>query len=528
MLLLSAMAAIVIPLILIVILRMQARYAMVIAALSVALLASTVWEMSGLSLAASTIQGMHRAATILWILFGALLFLYVMQVSGAVESIKHGFMKITEDMRVQTVIVAFGFVALLEGIAGFGTPAAIAIPLLLALGFRPMVAVVVALVGDSVPTSFGAIGTPLLVGLENVPQANPLRVGGYLTIIDSIFAIVLPTVLVAILVIWFGRKSRRAIDIIEIMPWATMIGVAYALTAYIAARTIGIEFTAILSGLVAMIVALVTAHFDIGTPRHIWRYHEPDEDRNDVRIGTTPPSLWRSWLPYGLILFLLIVQRTIQPIRDLLNQIGDLGLSQILGVQQISSAWSFYMSPGTVLALAAIIAAILFRQRIGIVQKTFAHAGSKVLLTAAALVPTLIMVQIFVNSGINDAQLVSMPNYIAYFFASNFGPVWIALSPVVGTITSFIMGSTTVSTLTMSPVQASVASELRIPVDVAMAQQISGANAGNMIAVHNVVAASAVAGLHHQEYRIIRHALPMVGIYLVCSIIGAVLLLYFI
>jgi len=526
MLLLAAFSAIVIPLLLIVILRMQARYAMVISALSVGLLGSMVWEMNSITIAASALQGIHRAVTILWILFGALLFLYSMQSSGAVERIKHGFMRISEDMRVQTVIVAFGFVAMLEGIAGFGTPAAIAIPLLLTLGFRPMLAVVVALVGDSVPTSFGAIGTPLLVGLENVPAANPSRVGEYVTIIDSLFALLLPLVLVAILVVWFGRKSQRLKDILEIAPWALMIGAVYVVVALVSARTIGVEFTSIVSGLVAMLVALVTAHFNIGTPAAIWRHHE-----DNATVDTSQPSIKSSlvvaWLPYIVIIALLIVQRIIPSMRTMLEQVGDLGWQNILGVDQITSTWSILLSPGTVLALAAVVVIAMYRLHPKKISITLWHASSKVLLTALALVPTLIMVQIFVNSGINEAGLVSMPNYIAYLFAANFAPLWIALSPLVGTITSFIMGSTTVSTLTMSPVQASVASQLGIPVDVAMAQQLSGANAGNMIAIHNVVAASAVAGLHHQEYRIIRHTLPAVGLYLLSSVIGAIVLLNF-
>ena len=524
---LAASAAILLPLVLIVLMRMQARYAMLIAALTVALLGSMIWDMASATIAASALQGIHRAVTILWILFGALLFLYVMQASGAVQSIKHGFMKITADMRLQTVIVAFGFVAMLEGIAGFGTPAAIAIPLLLALGFRPMLAVVVALVGDSVPTSFGAIGTPLLVGLENVPAADMGAVAAFLTIIDGLFVIVLPTALVAILVLWFGRKSSRLRDIAEILPWAMMVGIVYTLTAFIAARTIGVEFISILSGFVAMTFAVVTAHYDIATPKHIWRYHEPEPKLAHIKDIANPPSLRRAWLPYVLIVVLLIVQRVIEPIRTFLDERGDLSAVAILGIDQISSSWSFFLSPGTVLAFAAIAAAILYRQRLVIYGETALNASRKVLVTALALIPTLIMVQIFVNSGINTSELVSMPNYIALFMATYFAPIWIAVSPIVGTITSFIMGSTTVSTLTMSPVQASVASQLSVPLDLAMAQQISGANAGNMIAVHNVVAAAAVAGLHHQEYRIIRHALPIVGLYLLCSILSASLLLVF-
>ncbi len=120
-----------------------------------------------------------------------------------------------------------------------------------------------------------------------------------------------------------------------------------------------------------------------------------------------------------------------------------------------------------------------------------------------------------------------MPNYIAHSFATLLAPVWIGVAPFIGTITAFIVGSSTVSTLTMSPVQASVAAQLGIPLDFAMAQQISGANAGNMIAIHNVVAASTVVELHHQEGRVIRRTIFFVGLYLLCSITAAAILLAF-
>lgn len=523
MLLLTAFSAIILPLVLIVVLRMPARRAMIISALAVALLGSVVWGMGGIELAASALQGAHRAVTILWILLGAILFLYTMQSTGAVERIKQGFMKISPDMRVQTVIVAFGFVAMIEGVSGFGTPAAIAVPLLIALGFRPMASVVLALMGDSAPTSFGAVGTPILVGLGNVAQADKSQVGMNLAMIDSLFALVLPLGLVVVLVLWFGRKSERWRDIWEILPWALTVGLVYAITAIVSSRIVGIEFTSILSGAVALSFAIATSRFGILTPKNIWRHHAAEEEREIVYAEPTN-SLVKAWLPYVLVVGLLLVQRVIPVVREFLTNIADTSWNNILGFEQVSSAWAILMSPGTVLCLVALVAAVMYRQSRQDFRKSLDQTARTVALSALALVPTLVMVQIFVNSGLNSSGLVSMPNYIAHAFAEYLAPIWVMASPIIGTLTAFIMGSSTVSTLTMSPVQASVAAQLGIPIDMAMAQQISGANAGNIIAIHNVVAAATVAGLHHQEYRIIRHTMPMVGVYLLCSILVVIVL----
>lgn len=524
MLLLASLSAIIIPFVLVVLMRMPARRAMPIATLSVALVAVTVWGMDNYALLASALQGIHRALMILWILLGAVFFMYAMQQTGAVERIKQGFIKISADMRVQAVIVGFAFIAMIEGVSGFGTPSAIGAPLLVALGFHPMSAVVLALVGDSVPTSFGAVATPLLVGLENVPDANIQTVGGYVTIIDALFGILLPFLLVGLLVSLFGRKSQRLKDWREMAPWALSVGLVYVIMSMITVRTVGVELTAILSGAVALIYAVLTAHYNILTPKTIWREHAR-EKAPVITQKQSASSLMLAWLPYFFVIIILLLQRTVPGIRQLFSEVLDLSWYFILGFEQISSVWQLLMSPGSVLLVAGVSALLLYRASLQDVKVSSQNALQTVLISAMALLPTLIMVQIFVNSGINSNGLGSMPTYIAQALAISLGPIWLAVAPFIGAITSFIVGSSTVSTLTMSPVQASVASQVGIPLDVAMAQQISGANAGNIIAIHNVVAASAVVKLHHQEGKIIRHTIGLVGVYLVFSVIGAAILL---
>lgn len=519
MLLLVALSAIIIPLALLVVLRLPARYGMPIAALAVALLASSVWGMQGLALSASALQGIHRALTILWILLGAILFLSVMQQSGSIERIKYSLMKVTEDMRVQVVLVAFCFIAIIEGVSGFGTPSAIAVPLLMALGLRPLASVALALIGDSVSTSFGAIGTPVLVGLSNIDAVNQTAVGTTVTIIDALFAVLLPILLVSVLVLQFGRHSNRLKDIGEMLPWSLMIGGIYAATAYISVRLIGVEFVSVVSGIVALLFAVVTAKYDVITPKTIWRHHENDEPLPIVRSRAMSSSL--AWLPYGLIVAALLLQRSIPAIKDASTSLIDLTWNDILGVADINSAWSVLYSPGTTLLAVALVVMIIHRLPLSLIKQSMLMTVKTLSIAAMSLVPTLIMVQVFANSGLNATGLASMPVYIAEVCAAYLAPVWMIIAPVLGTIVAFVTGSSTVSTLTMSPIQYSVASQLSVPTQLALAQQISGANAGNIIAIHNVVAASTVAGLHHQEGRIIHRVLPMVGVYLVCSIVCA-------
>jgi lactate permease len=161
---LMALAPILTVFFFLVILRWPAKKAMPLALIVAAGLAYFVWEVSGTIIAASVIQGLAICVAILWIVFGALLMLNTLTNSGAIAAIRAGFMDITPDRRIQAMIIAWCFGAFIEGAAGFGTPAAVCAPLLMALGFPAMAAVTVALIIQSTPVTFGAVGTPVLLG----------------------------------------------------------------------------------------------------------------------------------------------------------------------------------------------------------------------------------------------------------------------------------------------------------------------------------------------------------------------------
>lgn len=529
MLLLVASSAILIPLVLIAGFRMPARYGMAITALAVVTLALLMWQMSGTAVWASVIQGVHRAVTILWILAGAMLLVNTLRTTGALERINTGLVKISPDMRVQIVLIGFLFVSLLEGLAGFGSPVAIAAPLLVALGFRPIAAVVLTLIGDTVAVAFGAVGTPILVGMSNLP---PFTEPGFLSSIatnvariDVLVASLLPVLMVAVLVRSFGEHAddRSWYRVAQIAPWALCVGVAYAVAMVVYAHLVSPEIVSILAALTVLVPALITAKYDIGLPRASdWRTHlvKPKKaSRQTVRMR----SLVKAWVPYALVVILLIITRLVPPVRDMVTSVLDAGLYRIAGIEAINSAWLLLNSPGTLLLIAAIIGLLLGRVSWRQTGQAFGQTGQLVVISAMALVPTLIVVQVFINSGINSAELAAMPAYIGERLADVFGGYWLVIAPVVGAIGAFIAGSSTVSTLTMSPIQYDVALSAKFDPEFILAQQLSGASAGNMIAIHNIVAASTVVGLYHQEGRVIRRLLWVVGVYLILSVIGALI-----
>src|SRR5690625_4508406 len=139
----------------------------------VVLVALLVWEMDVTGVAAASLEGLITAATLLYIVFGALLLLSTLTVGGAMASIRAGFTNISPDRRVQAVIIGWLFGSFIEGASGFGTPAAVVAPLMLALGFPAMAAVMVGLIIQSTPVTFGAVGTPILVGVNDGLGGDP-------------------------------------------------------------------------------------------------------------------------------------------------------------------------------------------------------------------------------------------------------------------------------------------------------------------------------------------------------------------
>ncbi|HKJ01291.1 MAG TPA: L-lactate permease, partial [Longimicrobiales bacterium] len=146
--------------------RVPAKRAMPAAYVAAAVVGMGVWKMSPTRVAAASVQGLFLTFDLLFIIFGALLLLHTLERSGGVAAIRRSFHGITDDRRIQVVIVAWLFGSFIEGSAGFGTPAAIAAPLLVALGFPAAAAVMLGMMVQSTAVTFGAVGTPVLVGIQ--------------------------------------------------------------------------------------------------------------------------------------------------------------------------------------------------------------------------------------------------------------------------------------------------------------------------------------------------------------------------
>ncbi len=527
----TALVPVISVLVLLVIMRLPASRAMPLSLLITGLLAAFVWQVPGLQLAASIVEGWIIALSILLIILGALVLLNTLRASGALASISSGFCHISPDHRVQVIIVAWLFGAFLEGVSGFGTPAAIGAPLLVALGLTPLAAVTMALIADSAPVSFGALGTPVIVGLgQGVPGMEPEELQAIAVTaigIDLLVASFLPLVMVAMLSRFFGA-NRSWREGLALWRFALLGGLAFTLPAYAVARWLGPEFPSIIGALVGLGLVVSAARRRWLLPESVWRLPEsPDPllvgDEPADRAPDQTMGLWRAWFPYLLVAGLLILMRVdFLPIKAWL-QAQVLVFPDLLG-SDISTRWAPLYSPGSLFLLVALAAAFFYRFPVSRQVSIWRQSLSRLLPSALALAASVPMVRIFLNSGVNGANLAAMPTELAHLAADSFAQTWPLVAPFIGALGSFIAGSATFSNMMFASLQQDAALATGVSPRLVLALQMLGANAGNMICVMNVVAAASVVNLVGREGQIIRLTLlPMLLYSVAVGVLGLVL-----
>ncbi|ELE2133166.1 L-lactate permease [Vibrio cholerae] len=541
---LVAFSPIVVAAILLVGLNWPAKKAMPVAfALTVAI-ALTFWDMSANRVIASVLQGLGITVSVLWIVFGAIFLLNTLKHTGAITTIRNGFTDISPDRRVQAIIIAWCFGSFIEGASGFGTPAAIAAPLLVAIGFPALAAVLMGMMIQSTPVSFGAVGTPIIVGVNkgldthNITEAliaNGSNWDVYLQQITTSVALIhasvgtLMPILMAMMLTRFFGKNRSWTEGLDILPFAIFSGLAFTVPYALTGVFLGPEFPSLMGGLVGLAIVVTAVKKGFLVPKTKWDFRPENEwpaewlgslkmDLDDVKAK--PMSLALAWAPYVLLAVILVASRVSADFKALLLGI-KVSFSNILGETGISTAIEPLYLPGGILVFVALIAVLTQARSLAPMGKAFGESTKTLIGAGFVLVFTIPMVRIFINSGVNGADLASMPVTTANFAAGLVGDAFPMLSATVGALGAFIAGSNTVSNMMFSQFQFEVAQTLTISSVVIIALQAVGAAAGNMIAIHNVVAASATVGLLGREGATLRKTvLPTLYYLVLTGIIG--------
>ncbi|MBL0634706.1 L-lactate permease [Aeromonas dhakensis] len=548
---LVAFSPIVVAAVLLVGLNWPAKRAMPIAFILTVFIALWGWQMSPTRVLASSLQGLIITVTVLWIVFGAILMLNTLKHTGAISAIRGGFTNISPDRRIQAIIIAWCFGAFIEGASGFGTPAAIAAPLLVAIGFPALAAVLLGMMIQSTPVSFGAVGTPILVGinkgLDNQAIGQTLSAGGsswdiYLQQVTTNVALIhatvgtlMPVLMVMMLTRFFGR-NRSWTEGLSILPFAIFAGLAFTVPYALTGMLLGPEFPSLIGGLVGLALVVTAARHGFLVPKNSWDFapeHEwPAEWLGSLKLDLKeaagrPMSLLLAWLPYVALALLLVASRVSPEFKASLLSVS-LAFTDLLGEKGVSASIEPLYLPGGLLVFCSLLATLIQARALAPLGRAVSESSRTLIGAGFVLIFTVPMVRIFINSGVNGADLASMPVTTANFAAGLVGEFFPALSATIGALGAFIAGSNTVSNMMFSQFQFEVAQTLGVSTAAMLALQAVGAAAGNMIAIHNVVAASATVGLLGREGATLRKtALPTLYYLLATGLIGLALMYSF-
>ncbi|BFM09160.1 L-lactate permease [Halioxenophilus aromaticivorans] len=550
---LLALAPIVLAALLLLGLQWSARKAMPLVLIATALLASFCWDVSINRIFASVLQGLIITVSVLWIVFGAIFLLNTLKFTGAIQTIRQGFAFVSPDRRIQAIIIAWCFGTFLEGASGFGTPAAIAAPLMVALGFPALAAVMVGMMIQSTPVSFGAVGTPIVIGVNNgldkaAISQRLLEQGGswdqFLQLITTNVAVMhglvgtfMPLFMVVMMTRFFG-KNRSWREGFEAAPFALFAGLAFTVPYTLTGIFLGPEFPSLIGGLVSLAIVVQTAKMGFLLPKQQWDFDGKDSwpaewsgkvaFNADEMLHDKPMSQLVAWVPYLVVAMLLVASRVSSDVKAAFVSVS-IGAKNILGEAGVNADFSPLYLPGGLLLIAALVAVGLqgkSGQRSRVLASSFAESSKTLIGAGFVLMFTIPMVRLFINSGVNLSDLPSMPMASAQLFADTLGSAFPLISPTIGALGAFIAGSNTVSNMMFSQFQYEAAMSLQLSPAIIVASQAVGAAAGNMIAIHNVVAASATVGLLGQEGATLRKTLLPTFYYVLVSGVLAMIALY--
>ncbi len=524
-----------------VVLRWPASRAMPICYLTAAVLALVVWQVSALQVVAASLKGVLVALELLTIIFGAILLLNTLRESGALQAIRGSFKNISPDRRVQAIIVAWLFGSFIEGAAGFGTPAAVAVPLLVVLGFPPLAAVVCGMIIQCTPVSFGAVGTPILVGVstglagegtieafaegagfEN-GRALLSLIGLRVALLHTLAGALVPLLLSCILTRSFGARGS-CVEGLRLWRFALLASFAMTLPYPAVAYLLGPEFPSLLGGLIGMAIVIPAARAGFLMPKgtEVWDFSPAIDWPSEWSSRTQTMerevqacrfnSYW-AWLPYVVVAGLLVLTRQ--------KQLPGVELSPEGLVKSLALSWNGMLgtdisykffplySPGAVFVAAVLITFAVHGMCRQQIQRACGASFKTMLAASVALIFTVPMVQVFINSAGGNGGYGSMPLVLAGGVKDLVGQAWPLFATFVGGFGASVAGSNTVSNMMLALFQYDVGVKIGVdPIWIVALQAVGGA-AGNTICVHNVVAASAVVGLIGCEGTVIRKTLPI-------------------
>lgn len=479
---------------------------------------------------------------IMWIVFTAIVLYEVTVRSGHFEDLRATFRLISDDPRIQAIIIAFCFGALLEALAGFGAPVAITGVMLMAVGFAPLRAATVVLLANTAPVAFGAIAIPILTAgnLTGIPYEE---IGAYVGHQAPIIAIFVPLLLV------FMVDGRRGVR--QTWPAAVVIGLAFAITQWVSATWISVEMTDIIASLVALAVAVAflrtwqpiggdeaTESLQVEREQQFAlagangpttgggsadAYQITPEELDSQARSLTPRRIAWAMFPYVLVVAVFSIAKLVPAVDTWLTgtnvKIPWPGLAgEVLthdGSVNASATYSFswLSSPGTMLLACAVVVALVYGIGLSGLAAEMKETAVKMRWAFVTVASVLALAYVMNLSG----QTITIGAWIA-----GTGTAFAFLSPLLGWLGTAVTGSDTSANALFATLQQSAAERAGIDPTLLVAANTSGGVVGKMISPQNLTIAATAVGLVGQESAILRKVLPWsIGLIVVmCLIVG--------
>ena len=538
---LIAFIPIIVTVVLMVAFNWPAKRALPLAWILACVIAFAVWKMNVHDMAAYTITGFLSAFETLVIIFGAILIMNTLKRSGAMSAINGMFKGVTKDARILAIIIGWVFGAFIEGAAGFGTPAALAAPLLISVGFPPLAAAIVALICNSTPVCYGAVGTPTNTAFATVkdavaaggadPDTWKMALTKWSAISMAVGAFFIVFVAVCVLVKLFG-KNKSFKDALPCIPFIVFTVAVFDIIYLLIATFIGPELVSLVAAVVTLFVSIGAAKAGFLQPKETWTF-TPEEtwDRSWLSTTEVPEPkvsdmpLLKAFTPYIIIIAILVATRVCQNVgmgwasamKAFTIGTGKSGV--ILG---LNWNWAILWNPGVIFIIVALLTIVIQGMKGSEVSGAWKDTGKQVSGAAIALLFGVAMVNIFRYTNVSsDVMDGSMLLIMARGLAALAGNAYVIVAPLIGVLGAFMSGSNTVSNTLFSSLQFETATILAMPQVFIVALQNNGGAIGNMVCVNNVVSACATTGTIGNEGKIIRTNIVPCIIY--CAIVVIVL-----
>lgn len=457
---------------------------------------------------------------IAWIIIGAV-FLYKVTVkTGQFDIIRSSILSLTQDQRLQMLLVGFAFGTFLEGAAGFGAPVAITAALLVGLGFKPLYAAGLCLIVNTAPVAFGAMGIPIIVA----GQVSGVETHAISQMVGRQLPFIVPIVLVWIMAIMDGWRGVR-----ETFPAIVVGSVSFSVAQFLTSNYIGPELPDITAA-IASLVSL-TLLFKVWQPKHIFRFENQVDGKNQMGdtksvsapLPTTnysPAQIIKAWMPF-VILTAIVSLWSIKPFKDLFvkgkngqpdGALVDMVMSinvpylhnavqkmppVVTKITDYAAIYKFdwFSATGTAIMLAAIISIVMLKMRPKQALSTFGETINELRTPIYSIGMVLAFAFIANYSGLSATLALAL---------AHTGKAFTFFSPFLGWLGVFLTGSDTSANALFAALQATTARQIGVPEVLLVAANTSGGVTGKMISPQSIAIACAATGLVGKESDLFR------------------------